>query len=313
MKRMSKTPLMLAAWAAVTLTAMAVSAAEPTDQDKADAAANATAKALCDDDWEGGFETITVDRSKYDGQAKSLKDYDRQRPNEPWHALSTQYFGLLDCCGNTYVRRLFGRFHEKKAAETFLKKLYSSSDLARHLTPRFPPTIIAPGARLASDKYTCTLNKENDTLTKASWIVELDGKLYAGGETACKQGRKKKTVTVVDCGGSKTVVTDTLNAPCDTSIRSCLYRLPDEAFAVDHVYTQAGQGTSVAVRAYDLKKKQRVFSADETNDGGPETVLMSVDDIDGDGVPEVVHRVAGTDELVSKLRWRNRRFVKVGK
>jgi hypothetical protein len=40
---------------------------------------------------------------------------------------------------------------------------------------------------------------------------------------------------------------------------------------------------------------------------------MSVEDTDGDGVPEIVHRVAGTDKLVSKLKWRNGRFVKAGR
>jgi hypothetical protein len=28
--------------------------------------------------------------------------------------------------------------------------------------------------------------KENDTLTKADWIVELDGHLFAGARSACK-------------------------------------------------------------------------------------------------------------------------------
>jgi hypothetical protein len=90
-----------------------------------------------------------------------------------------------------------------------------------------------------------------------------------------------------------------------------LYPLPDDAFALDHVYSLPDEGTSVLVRAYDIKKKSRVFSADESNDGGPDTELISVEDVDGDGVPEIVHRVAETDKIVSKLKWRNRRFAKV--
>lgn len=211
-----------------------------------------------------------------------------------------------------HVVKMIGRFYDRKDADAFLKKMYGNSAFAQHIDPHYPPFVSAPGALLVSDKYTCTIDKENDTLTMATWIVEVEGRLFAGGETACKQG-KRKTITVVDCTGSKTVVTDTIEAPCEVSIRSCLYPLPDQGFALDHVYSEAGEGTSVIVRAYDLTKKQRVFSAEETNDGGPETELISVEDVDGDGVPEIVHRVAGTDEILSKLKWRNRRFVKVGR
>lgn len=314
---MKKTQVMLASLAALTLAAGSGAArgANKADDGKAKAAPSAkpAAKALCDDEWEGGFWTIAVDERKYDGRPESLKNYDPQHPNEPWQALSERYLRRKDCCGNVYIHKSIGRFYDKKEAEAFLKKVYAKSEFARHLNPRYPAFVSAPGALLVSDKYTCTLNEENDTLTKASWIVELEGRLFAGAETGCKQGKKRKTVSVVDCEGKRTVVTDTLEAPCGVSVRSCLYPLPDAAFALDHVYSKAGEGTSVVVRAYDLKKKQRVFSAEETNDGGPETVLMSVDDVDGDGVPEIVHRVAGTDELVSTLKWRNRRFVKVGR
>jgi hypothetical protein len=277
-------------------------------------------KALCDDDWEGGFWTVEVNQLKNDGKVPSAKPYDPQKPREPWFAPEGQYIRMgyygdperrnKGLPANQIIKML-GRFYDRKEADAFLKKMYSDSALGAHMNPRYPPFVSSPGALLVSDKYTCTLNKENDTLRKATWIVEVDGRLFAGAETACKQGKKRKTVTVVDCAGEKTVVADVLDAPCGVSIRSCLYPLPDEAFALDHVYSEAGEGTSVVVRAYDLKKKQRVFSAEETNDGGPETVLMSVDDVDGDGVPEIVHRVAGTDKVVEKLKWRNRRYAEV--
>jgi hypothetical protein len=70
-----------------------------------------------------------------------------------------------------------------------------------------------------------------------------------------------------------------------------------------------GEGTEVLVRAYDIKSKRRVFAVESSNDGDADTELLSVADVDGDGVPEIVHRVAGTGKVVSKMKWRNRRFV----
>lgn len=282
---------------------------------KASEGAKSGTKALCDDEWYGGFWTIAVDEKKYDGNAKNLKDYDPQHPDEAWQVLSERYFGLKDCCGNIRLHRFLGRFYDRKEADAFLRRVYKDSGLARHLNPRYPPTIIKPDALLVSDKFACTLNKENDVLRHADWIVELEGNLFAGAESRCTPGKntKKKSITVVDCSGSKKVLVDTLDVPCGTSVRSCLYPLPDQAFALDHVYSEAGEGTSVVVRAYDIKKKLRVFSVDETNDGGPDAELISVEDVDGDGVPEIVHRVAGTDEIVSKMKWRNRRFIKDGR
>ena len=170
----------------------------------------------------------------------------------------------------------------------------------------------APGAYLPSEKYTCTLNKENDTLAKADWIVELDGHLFAGAESACKdEKKKKKTISVVDCDGKRLVVKDTIEVPCDASVHSCLNPLPDQAITFEHVYSMPGEGTEVLVRAYDIKSKRRVFAVESSNDGGPETELMSVEDVDGDGVPEIVQRIAGTGKVVSKMKWRNRHFVQV--
>ena len=290
-----------------------VRAQEKPDEGKAKAVEGKkpATKALCDGEWEGGFWTIAVDEKKYDGNPKLLRDYDPQHPNQPWQVLSEKYLRHKDSGWNIYLHKFIGRFYEKKEAEAFLKRIYKDSDFAVHLNPRYPPHVSSPGALLVSDKYTCTLNDQNDTLSKAEWIVEVDGHLFAGALSACKQGKMKKTVPVVDCGGSKSLVADVLVVPCEAYVKSCLYPLPDDAFALDHVYSLPDEGTSVLVRAYDIKKKSRVFSADESNDGGPDTELISVEDVDGDGVPEIVHRVAETDKIVSKLKWRNRRFAKV--
>jgi hypothetical protein len=291
-------------------------------EDKATESGKPAAKRLCDETWDGGFWTIEVDQTKNDGKTSTSKPYDPGKPSEPWLAPEGQYtrMGYYQDPDRrnkglppNQIVKMIGRFYDKKKAEEFLKRMYSNSDFARHLNPRYPPFVSAPGALLVSDKYTCTLNKENDTLSKANWIVEVDGHLFAGAESRCKDGKKKKTVAVVDCAGSKTMVTDTIEVSCGANVHSCLYPLPADAFAVDHDYTLGGEGTTVAIRAYDLKKKQQVFSAEETNDGDADTAVILVDDVDGDGIPEIVHRVAGTGEIVSKLKWRNRRFVKVGR
>jgi hypothetical protein len=273
-------------------------------------------KALCDDDWEGGFKTITVDRVKYDGQPKQLKTYDPGHPNEPWQALSTRYLGLLDCCGDIFLRRMFGRFYDKKEAEAFLKRLYGNSDFARHLNPRFPPSIVSIGALLVSDKYTCTLNDENDTLRKATWIVEVDGRLFAGAETACKQGKKRKTVAIVDCEGKKTLATDTWAAPCDASrIDTCLYPMAPGVAAIRQDYSASEEGRQTSFRVYDLSRGKEIAKFAGGGDWSVGTSeFTSFEDKDGDGVPEVIDTRCESEDKCKEVRvrkWRKDRFVDV--
>jgi len=290
-------------------------AAEKPAEGAAPAASGAKAapKALCDDKWEGGFKTITVDRAKYDGQPSTLKDYDAHHPDEPWHALSTRYLGLMDCCGNVYLRRFFGRFYERKEAEAFLKKLYAESRFARHLNPRFPPAIISPGALLASDKYTCTLDKENDTLRKADWIVEVEGRLFAGAEGACQQGKRKKTVAIVACDGKKALATDSWAAPCDgTRVQTCLFRMSPGVVGVRQDYSASGEGQQASFRVYEVERGKALAKLTGGGDwevGGGS--FRSFDDKDGDGVPEVVDDKCDSAQNCTEVRirkWKNNRF-----
>jgi hypothetical protein len=285
-------------------------AADKADEGAPKAGEGKAAKPLCDQDWEGGFSTIVVDQQKYDGKAK-VKAYDPQNPEGAWDILSDSYLRYKTDYGVVWLRRAIGRFYDNKSADAFLRKVYKDSKFSRYLNPHFPPNIEGPGALLVSEKYTCKLDRTNKAIDSADWIVEVDGHLFAGGVTACKQGKKKKTVTVVDCAGSKSLLTDTVEVSCEANVNTCLHPLPDQAFALDHVYSLPDEGTNVLVRAYDIKKKQRVFSVDENNEGGPETELLSIEDVDGDGVPEILHRVAETGKIVSKLKWRNRHFVKL--
>jgi hypothetical protein len=40
--------------------------------------------------------------------------------------------------------------------------------------------------------------------------------------------------------------------------------------------------------------------------------LLGVSDVDGDGIPEVAYRIAGSGKVVQQWKWRNRGFAKVG-
>jgi len=255
-----------------------------------------------------------VDSAKYAGQPASLKDYDPQHPEEPWQALSTRYLGLMDCCGNVDLRRLFGRFFERKEAEAFLKKLYAESRFARHLNPRFPPAIISPGALLVSEKYTCTLDKENDTLRKANWIVEIEGRLFAGAEGACQQGKRKKTVSMVACDGKKILATDTWAAPCDGSrVDTCLIPMSPGAVGIQQDYSASGEGRQLSFRIYDVKSGRKLFGMWEGYDPAPVYEVTDVKDVDGDGVPELSERRCEDDDCrQTRLRkWDGKRFMDV--
>jgi len=275
-----------------------------------------TAKALCDGDWEGGFWTVAVDEKKFDGNVKVLKDYDPQHPNEPWQVLSDRYFGLKDCCGNVVLHRFLGRFYDRKQAEAFLKKAYSDSGLARHFNPRYPPTIIKPDALLASEKYACKLNKENDLLRHANWIVEVDGHLFAGAESSCKQGKKKKTVSILDCEGKKTLATDSWSAPCDGSrVDSCVFPMSPGVAGIRQDYSASEEGRQTSFRVYDLSRGRQLATftggGDWEAQGG---TFCNFEDRDGDGVPEIVNTECESSEKCAEVRirkWKKDRFIDV--
>jgi hypothetical protein len=303
------------------MTALASGAARAGDKPedgkaKASEGAKPATKALCDNDWAGGFWTIAVDEKKYDGNAKNLKDYDPQHPEEAWQVLSERYFGLKDCCGNIRLHRFLGRFYDRKEADAFLRRVYKDSGLARHLNPRYPPTIIKPDALLVSDKFTCTLNKENDVLRHADWIVELDGHLFAGSRSACKQGQMKKTVTIVGCDGSKKLATDTWSAPCDgTTVNSCLYPFAPGVVAIRQDYSASGEGRQTSFRVYDLERGKQLAKFTGGGDweaGGGS--FCDFEDKDGDGIPEIVNTQCSSENDCKEVRmrkWKKDRFVDV--
>ena len=270
-------------------------------------ATNPPARQLCDENWAGDFYTVAVDwRLKYEPAA--MKEYDPQKPEEPWTTREGRYLRMGH--DPRYFGRYIGQFYDRVQAKTLEGRVVREEKFAQHTNPRFPVQVARTGALLVNDAFTCVVRLENEAMASATWIVEVDGRLVVGGETTCKNGKKTKTVQVVDCAGEKTLVADKVTTSCGARITSCLNPIPDGAIVFEHTYVDDGP-TNVAVRAFDLNKKKRVFIRDGINEGGEDTALLGVSDVDGDGIPEVAYRIAGSDKVVQQWKWRNRGFIKV--
>jgi len=271
-------------------------------------------KPLCDETWDYGFYTVVIDRLKYDGKVK-IKDFDPQHADEPWSALSDQYLGMKDGGGFVDFLRFIGRFQDEKKAESYLLKGMRGQLFAAHLNPRLPPMVISLGALLVSSQFICKLDKGNPTFRHADWIAEVDGVFYAAKESECKGGQKKKTISVVDCSGGKTLASDTWSAPCDAGrINACLFPMSPGIMGIQQEYSASGEGRQLSFRAYDTAKGRKVFTMKEGYDrtGGPED-FTDVTDVDGDGVPELSDRHCDGDDCQrTRLRkWNGKRFVDV--
>ncbi len=264
----------------------------------------ARAEQLCDQDWwDGRTLTILIGERKDDGTP--LEPYDPQHPMTPYEFFGARH--LFSEKGRVY--RAVGRFLDRTEGEAAWKQVYT--DMTDLYTGAFPPILTRPGAYLVTDSPTCKINRMNPVIDPASWIMEKDGVLLVGAQTECKKGQFTKTITVVSCDGMKNLMTDSVRVPCDMGrVDSCIYPVVPGVLAFKHSYSAPAQGTQVRLRVYDVARRKRLHSIDASHDGGPETELMSVEDIDKDGVPEIVHTLAGTGERTSVLKWKKGRFVK---
>ncbi|WPB76527.1 hypothetical protein KYC5002_47020 [Archangium violaceum] len=264
----------------------------------------ARAEPLCDQDWEGGNLVIQLGERKNDGSP--LQRFDPQQPMNPYEFPGERY--VFRQKGRVY--RAVGRFQDRQEGEAALKQVYN--EMPHLYTGSYPPFLSNPGAYLVTESRTCKINRKNPVIDPAWWILEKDGVLLVGSQTECKKGQLTKTVTVVSCDGMKNLMTDSVSVPCDMGrVNSCIHPVVPGVFAFAHSYSAPAQGTQVRLRVYDVPKKKRLHSIDAGHDGGPETELMSVQDIDNDGVPEIVHTIAGTGERTSVLKWSKGKFAKV--
>lgn len=261
------------------------------------------AEELCDSDWEGQSFAIALGKWKSDG--KPLQPYDPQQPMAPYELSGDRYL----FSEKRKVYRVVGKFHDRAEGEATLKEVLT--EMSHLWTNAYPPFLMNAGPYLVTEAPTCKVTRRNPVIDPSSWILEKNGVLLVGTETSCTRERLTKKVTVVSCDGVKNLVSDSVTAPCEAGrVTTCIHPIAPDVFAFEHSYSQPG-GTEVRLRIYDVRKKKRLQSFDSSHGGGPDTELMSVEDVDKDGVPEIVHSIAGTGEKTSVLKWSKGRFVKV--
>jgi hypothetical protein len=257
---------------------------------------------LCDSEWGEQSLTIEIGERKNDGQP--LKAYNPTDPFEPYDLSGDRY--LFARKGMIY--RTIGRFADRQEGEEALKKVYT--EMSHLYTGSYPPYLASLGPYLVSEAPVCKLDMSNPVINPASWILEKDKVTLVGTTTACTQGRFTKKVTVVSCNGKKNLITDSVSVPCDVGhVKTCIHPVAPGVFIFNHYYSSFGGGTSVNLRVYDTGKKKKLKSIDWVNDGGPETEILGIKDVDEDGVPEIVRSIAGSGEPTSVLKWKGGKFV----
>ena len=285
------------------LLVMAISLAAPLAANAEDAThpAPAAMKRLCDTDWPTAAYAIRVGKDKNEG--KPLRAYDPNRPTAVYDIDAGRY--LFGPKGE--IDHVVGRFTDKEDAKPVLKEI--AERRAELWVSYRPPFIDYPGAYIVNESPTCKITRDNAVVDKSSWILELDGVLVVGTQRDCAGNKRVKKVTVVGCDGLKTLVTDTVTAPCAevAQIDSCIYRVAPGVLLFEHSYSYPG-GSENDLRAYDIRNRKKVFGLEHGQEGGPETELVGVEDQDKDGTPEIVFRVAGTDEVTRILKWKNGKY-----
>ncbi|MFY0570049.1 hypothetical protein ACN28E_40340 [Archangium lansingense] len=259
---------------------------------------------LCDAEW--GRQSLIVQIGKRKNDGKPLQPYVPSQPMAPYELSGDRY--LFGERGKVY--RAIGRFSDRKEGEEALRKV--ETEMTHLYTNAYPPFLTSPGAYLVTGASTCDIDRRNPVIDPSSWILEKNGVLLVGTDTSCTGGKRTKKVTVVSCDGMKNLVTDSVTAPCEANrVDTCIYPVAPDVFAFEHYYSQPGAGTEVRLRVYDVRKKKRLQSIDRSNDSGPDTELMSVKDVDNDGVPEIVFSIAGSGKQTSMLKWSKGKFVEV--
>jgi len=180
-------------------------------------------KPLCDTDWDDGHDyVIHIDERKDDG--KPLVAFDPNAPMTPHELRGSRY--LFREKGRVY--RTMGRFQDPKEGEEALRKV--EAEMPHLYTNAYPPFLSKLGAYLASESPTCKVTQRtrmNPVIDSASWILEKEGVLLAGTQSACVNGTLTKKVTVISCDGMKNLMTDTVKQVCDRlrHVDTCVYTL----------------------------------------------------------------------------------------
>ncbi|MFP2934579.1 hypothetical protein ACLESO_57620 [Pyxidicoccus sp. 3LG] len=242
---------------------------------------------------------------------KSLEPFSPSDPMYPYEIRAGRY--LFGDKGT--VLTAVGRFEDRKEAEEALKRVEARR-------PSAHAVITSMGPYLLPEKPTCKVTRKargkNPAIDAASWILEKEGVLLAGSQTPCTDGKLTKKVTIMSCDGMKNLFTDSVEEVCDRtrSVDTCVYSMEPGVLMLKHEYTIEG-ATSFYVRVHDVRTKKRLFHLEASYGDGlpgfdpktdPETRL---EDVDQDGVPEIVNILQETGERISVRKWRQRRFVEM--
>jgi len=263
--------------------------------------APAHAEPLCDTDWmDGQLFVIRVGERKEDGTPP-----EPFRPSDPMYPYELRGGRFLFGEAGKVIR-LAGRFEELEEAQEAKRRLDAEWPSARASVTTLGPYLL-PESRTC--KVTPMSRMKNPVIDEASWLMDKDGVLLAGTRTQCKNGLLTKKVTVMSCDGMKNLRTDSVQAPCEAlRIDTCVRPVVPGVVLLEHSYSKAG-GTIIHLRVLDLARKKRVQSLKEAHEGGPDTELVGVEDLDQDGVLEIVYRRARDDALTRVLKWSKGRFV----
>ncbi|WNG19897.1 hypothetical protein [Cystobacter fuscus] len=260
---------------------------------------------LCDSEWGAKSLTIEIGERKNDGQP--LQSYNPSKPFGPYDLLGDRY--LFAEKGVVY--RTVGTFTDRQEGEEALKTVYM--EMTHLYTGAYKPYLTSLGPYLVNDASTCKVNRDNPVIDPASWIMEKDKVLLVGqATTACERGQTTKKLTVVSCDGKKNLLTDSVSAPCEAGrVTTCIHPLAPGVFIFEHFYSSPGSGTSVNLRVYDTAKKKKLKALSWVNEGGPEAEVLGVEDVDKDGVPEIVRSIAESGKPTSLFKWKNGKLTEV--
>lgn len=277
------------------------------------AAASSPATPLCDTHWDDGHDyVIHIDEQKDD--ARQLLPFNPNQPMTPYELRGARY--LYREKGRIY--RTVGRFQDEQDGEAMLRKV--EGEMTHLYTSAYPPFLAKLGAYLASESPTCKVSQKSRTnraIDSASWVLEKEGVLVAGSQSACSNGTLTKKLTVISCDGTKNLLTDSVEHVCDADRRvdTCIYTLEPGILLFEHEYTLSG-ATSFDLRVYDVRKKKRLYTQKgsygpglpgfEPDNNEPRT---AVEDVDQDGIPELVSTLPKTRQRTSVRKWRQGQFV----
>jgi hypothetical protein len=208
-----------------------------------------------------------------------------------------------------------GKFDDEQEGKAALRSLEARRPSSR-------PFLTIPGAYLVTETPTCKItrdNSSNSAIESASWILEREGVLLAGVQSGCSNGTVTKKVTVISCDGMKNLLTDTVKQVCDRPRRvdTCVYTLEPGVLLLKHKYTIEG-ATDVYLRVYDVRKKKRLYNQEESYGYGPGLPCLSpyktelktdVEDVDQDGIPEIVSSHPRTGQRLSVRKWQKGKFI----